>query len=61
MCHSQILKVLNGFEVWKKLPNPTNKQKIEKATKFESSLANLVNRNIKITINAMKNCSIMGK
>jgi hypothetical protein len=34
MCDSQIIKALKSFNNWKSLPAPTNKQKIEKASKF---------------------------
>lgn len=61
MCDSQVIKILNGFNSWKNLPAVTNKLKVEKAAKFESSLTGLVTRNLKITINAMKNCMIIGQ
>ena len=34
ICDSQVMKVLKGFGVWKNLPVPQDKKKVEKAAKF---------------------------
>jgi hypothetical protein len=56
MCDSQVVKISKSFGAWKNLPPVANKLKVERAARFESNLTRLVNRNIKIPINCMKNC-----
>lgn len=60
MCDSQVMRILKSYQLWRNLPIPTNQKTIEKAAKFESSLTNLVKRNLKITVNAMRRCYING-
>lgn len=42
------------------MPIPKNKERIGKATKFESNLSRMVIKNLKITLNAMKDLHYFG-
>jgi hypothetical protein len=60
LCDSQAGKVIKGFMLWKNMPLPKNKERIGKATKFEFNLSKMVVRNLKVTLNAMKDAHYFG-
>ena len=60
LCDSQAGKVVKAMMIWKNLPEPKNKEKIARATKFESLMARIGIRNFKKTFLMFKDGQYYG-
>ena len=60
LCESQAGKVVKAMMIWKGLPQPKNKERIARATKFESMMAKIAMKNLRKTFNIYKDAQYFG-
>lgn len=60
LCDTQAGKVVKAVMIWKNLPEPKNREKIAKATKFESLMARIGSKNFRKSFLAFKDGHYFG-
>lgn len=60
LCDTQAGKTQKALMIWKNLPKPKNKQKISRATKFESKLSSFSSKLIRTTLIRFKDDHYFG-